>query len=246
MGAHRLTINLTPDVGRIRLDNAMRGLVLGIIFLAVSSLQAGEILLPKPSYRGVSVEEAITKRRSQRAYTADSLSLEEISQILFAAQGITAKKGSRALRAAPSAGALYPLELYLVVNRVRGLSAGIYHYQPEGHKLEPVELGSFGERLSQACLGQSMPRDAAASVVITAVPQRTRAKYGDRAMRYIYLEAGHVSENIYLECVSLGLGTVGIGAFYDDEIIKLIGGNRDEEIAVFVNAIGVVSKQGKK
>jgi SagB-type dehydrogenase family enzyme len=194
--------------------------------------------LPEPTLKGMSVEEAIMLRRSERSYTEDSLSLDELSQILFSGQGITASRGGFNLRAAPSAGATYPLELYVFVNRVETLKPGMYHYRPEDHSIEAVREGNLGEDLAAACLGQTMPATAACSVVMTAVPARTTKKYGERGINYIYMEAGHVSENIYLECTSLGLGVVGIGAFYDEELDNLIGIDGEREMSVFVNSIG--------
>ncbi len=196
------------------------------------------IELPEPALRGLSVEEAILARRSIRSYSRDSLSLEELSQVLFAAQGITGERGGYTLRSSPSAGGTYPIEVYAFVNRVSGLAPGIYHYLPQGHGIELVRAGPQGESLSAACLGQSMPEESAVSLVLTAVPRRTISRYGERALRYIHMEAGHISQNICLECVSLGLGVVPIGAFDDALLDRLIGIDGEDEMSLYVNSIG--------
>jgi SagB-type dehydrogenase family enzyme len=197
--------------------------------------------LPEPALEGLSLEEAIAARRSVRSYSEDSLSMAELSQILFAAQGITARRGDYALRSAPSAGGTYPIEVYAFANRIEGLVPGIYHYLPGGHAIELVKAGPHGKSLASVCLGQSMPEEAALSVVLTAVPERTMSRYGDRGIRYVHMEAGHISQNICLECASLGLGAVPIGAFDDTGLNRLIGLDGEQEISLYVNSIGRIS-----
>ncbi len=170
----------------------------------------GQISLPSPRLEGqISLEAAIATRRSVREFTAEALSLGEISQLLWAAQGITDPRG---LRAAPSAGALYPLELYV------STPDGAYHYLPHQHSLEVVGEEDRRSHLWDAGLRQGALQQPPAIFVVTAVYQRTEAKYGDRAERYVRLEAGHAAENILLQAVALELGAVPIGAFYDDQI----------------------------
>jgi SagB-type dehydrogenase family enzyme len=142
------------------------------------------------------------------------------------------------LRSAPSAGATYPIEIYAVVNRVAALEPGVYRYEPEGHVIEVLRTGDLGDDLSAACMGQSMPLEAAVSLVMTAVPQRTTGTYGTRGIMYIYMEAGHISQNVCLQCTSLGLGVVPIGAFDDDEVNQLVGADGESETALYVNSIG--------
>ena len=202
------------------------------------------IKLPEPTLQGMTVEDAIRARRSIRSYSPDSLDPVEVSQLLFAAQGITGKRGSRLLRAAPSAGATYPIEVYVVVGRVRGLAPGIYHYLPREHALEVVRKGEYGDSLAAVCLGQTMPREAALSIVLTAIPERTTSVYGERGLRYIYMEAGHVSQNICLEATSLGLGAVPIGAFFDARLRRLLGICDESEMSLYVNCIGRPAKRG--
>ncbi|MGB2728809.1 MAG: SagB/ThcOx family dehydrogenase [Halobacteriota archaeon] len=186
------------------------------------------IKLPEPSYTSnVSVEEALSKRRSIRAYSGESLTVEEVSQLLWAAQGITSPGGGRT---APSAGALYPLELYLVVGDVEGIDKGVYRYIPgEEHDLEKVKEGDVRAELADAALGQECVNDAAIDIVFTAVYERTTWKYGERGIRYVHIEAGHAAQNVYLQAVSLDLGTVVIGAFIDSEVKKIVNAGEQEE-----------------
>ena len=178
----------------------------------VTMAQQKEIQLPQPKTKSeVSLEEAIVKRRSVRSFTPKDLSMEEISQILWAAQGITGKGG---FRAAPSAGALYPMELYLLSKD------GLFHYVPKKHKLEVLGSEDLRGKLARAALGQSSVKNAAIDIVICGVPDRITKKYGERGIRYMYIEAGHIAQNIHLQAVALGLGSVPIGAFNDKEAVS--------------------------
>lgn len=186
------------------------------------------IKLPEPSYASnLSVEEALSKRRSIRDYSGESLTVEEVSQLLWAAQGITSPGGGRT---APSAGALYPLELYLVVGDVESIDKGVYRYIPgEEHNMEKVKDGDVRAELAEAALGQECVKDAAIDIVFTAVYARTTWKYGERGIRYVHIEAGHAAQNVYLQAVSLDLGTVVIGAFIDSEVKKIVSAGEQEE-----------------
>jgi SagB-type dehydrogenase family enzyme len=178
------------------------------------------IKLPEPCTTGnTSVEAALSQRRSIRAYSGDILAIEEVSQLLWAAQGITAPWGGRT---APSAGALYPLELYLVVGDVEGIDKGVYRYRPGEHELEKVKADDIRAELADAALGQECIRDAAIDIVFTAVYERTTRKYGERGIRYAHMEAGHAAQNVYLQAVSLDIGTVVIGAFNDSEVANIV------------------------
>ena len=178
------------------------------------------IKLPQPSYTGlISVEEALHKRRSMRVYSKEPLSIREISQILWAAQGITEEK--YVLRTAPSAGALYPLEIYIAVSNVNELNPGVYKYKPQNHALKKIDEGDKRLDISNAALQQDAIENSSAILIIFAVYERTAVKYGSRAERYIHIEVGSVGQNIYLQSVSLGLGTVMIGAF-KDEVLKRV------------------------
>jgi SagB-type dehydrogenase family enzyme len=184
--------------------------------------ETSTISLPDPRLKGeMTLEEAILKRRSRRDFRDSPLTLGEISQILWAAQGITDRTG---LRAAPSAGALYPLDLYLVVGKqgVEGLGEGVYHYLPQSHSLEPTLEGDVRQTLARLSVEQMFIADAPLSLVITAEYERTTKKYGDRGVRYVHMEAGHVGQNVYLQAEALGLGTVTVGAFQDEEIAQAL------------------------
>ena len=178
------------------------------------------IALPAPDITGNKfLEQLLQERRSVREYQKSRLSLAQIGQLLWAAQGITDAKG---FRTAPSAGALYPLELYAVVGNVETLQAGVYHYEPKSHQLKITREGKFSKVLARAAYGQSSVRDAAAVIVFAAVYERTTTKYSKRGERYVHIEVGHAAENLFLQAQALDLGTVVIGAFYDDEVTEVL------------------------
>lgn len=190
---------------------------------AVNSTHAppdGVVMLPEPRFESsVPVEEALRERRSVRVYAGMPLTLADIGQVLWAAQGVTDKRG---YRTTPSAGALYPLEVYLVAGDVVGLSVGVYHYHPGEHLLIRIAGGDQRAALQAAAVNQAPVGDAPATIAICAVPDRTCAKYGERGMRYVFMEAGHAAENIYLQAVASNIGTVAIGAFDDDRIGEIL------------------------
>ncbi len=188
---------------------------------AASSTESQQRLaLPEPEYDGeMAVEEAIRKRRSIRDFSRDSLALADISQLLWAAQGTT---GKRSFRAAPSAGALYPLELYVVVGHVDGLSPGVYRYRQAKHDLVLVASGDRRKQLAKAALGQDWVRRAPAVLVLTGVYRRTLVKYGQRGRRYVHMEVGHAAQNVYLQATARDLATVMVGAFDDDEVQEVL------------------------
>jgi SagB-type dehydrogenase family enzyme len=178
------------------------------------------IRLPEPRYDSTtSIEKALLKRRSVRDYKDEPLTLTEVAQLLWAAQGITDPRG---FRTAPSAGALYPLELYVVAGNVKNLSNGIYRYRPHSHDLLRVVQGDKRTDLCHAALGQPSVKDAAAVIVFSGVYERTTGKYGARGIRYVHIEVGHAAQNVYLQAVSLNLGTVVIGAFHDDAVKRIL------------------------
>jgi SagB-type dehydrogenase family enzyme len=201
---------------------------------------AEKLKLPKPEFKGLTVEEAIQKRRSIRNYSKQPISKAQLSQLLFAAQGLTGKMYGKGLRSAPSAGALYPFEIYAVVNNVQDLSQGIYHYAVLDHALERVKAGDFRSKITDAGLEQEMLGDAAVTIVLSAIFDRVRHKYGERGYRYVYMEAGHISQNIYLQAVSLGLGSVCAGAFTDEKVNQLIDVDGRKEAAIYLHAVGAL------
>ncbi|MBU0671997.1 MAG: SagB/ThcOx family dehydrogenase [Candidatus Margulisbacteria bacterium] len=174
-------------------------------------MSARTISLPAPKTSGkVSLEESLFRRRSQRSFKANDIPLEYLSQILWAAQGITDQ--TYGFRTAPSAGALYPLFIYVAKND------GVFRYIPDGHKLVELSNTDIRPSLGRASLGQSYIREAALDIIICANFAISQAKYGPRAFRYVCMEIGHVAQNIQLQTVALGLGSVVVGAFWDDVI----------------------------
>ncbi len=184
------------------------------------------IKLPNPELTGEqSVEMLLQQRRSVRSYKKSSLNLAEVGQLLWSAQGMS---GAQGLRTAPSAGALYPLKLFVVVGDVNGISPGIYQYNPEEHSLLKTANGDLRKSLQEAALDQSCIGDAAVIFVFTAIYRRTTWKYGDRGVRYVHMEVGHAGQNLFLQAESLRLGTVVVGAFNDDEVREVL--NLDSDI----------------
>ncbi|OPY06870.1 MAG: Nitroreductase family protein [Syntrophaceae bacterium PtaB.Bin038] len=178
------------------------------------------IPLPEPKQRGsVSLEEAMAKRVSVRDFRPRALTREEIAQILWAAGGQTRPWGGRTV---PSAGALYPLEIDIVT------PDGVFRYRPDRHRLEQRAAGNVISNLAAAAYGQRCVARAPAVVVLSAVYERTRARYGSRAERYVHMEAGHAAQNIHLAAVALGLGSVAVGAFHDDGVHRALGLSREE------------------
>lgn len=176
--------------------------------------------LPRPSLAGESsLEQLLAERRSIRDYPDQALQLAELGQLLWAAQGITHPEG---LRTAPSAGALYPLELYVAAGQVDGLAPGIYHYRPEHHRLVKTADGDVRTALARAALSQNWIADASAVIVFTAVYERTMRKYGDRGIRYVHMETGHAAQNLFLQAGALDLATVVVGAFHDAAVADLL------------------------
>jgi len=185
------------------------------------------IKLPKPEYNSdVSLEQSLVKRRSVRNYTGEPLTLKEVSQLLWAAQGTTSDRG---FRTAPSAGALYPLEVYLIVGDVQDLAVGIYLYKPKKHELVMMEGKDVRQQLTGAALGQSSVKNGAIDLVFTAVYQKTTVKYGDRGIKYVHMEIGHAAQNVCLQATAMELGVVTIGAFNDQKVSKILNLPKDEE-----------------
>jgi SagB-type dehydrogenase family enzyme len=205
-------------------------LLLGNKEIAMAQLK--EIQLPAPIKAGkMSVEEAILNRRSERDFIDQDLDWAVVGQLLWAAQGITAKRLGYSFRAAPSAGALYPMEIYLVNKE------GLFHYVPAGHKLEVLGDADLRGALAGACLGQASVREAAIDIVICAVYQRVTGRYGQRGIRYVDIEAGHIAQNVHLQAVALGLGSVPIGAFDDQRVSDALS-LPDEQEPLYIIPVG--------
>lgn len=193
--------------------------------------------LPKPELKGkVSIEEAIAQRRSVRNFSGGPISLQALSQILWAAQGITDTLNK--FRSAPSAGALYPLEIYVVVSNVFDLSQGIYKYKPEGHKLILMKTGDFRQELMKEALWQDWISQSSVVLVFAAVYERTTWKYGKRGIQYVHMEVGHSAQNVCLQVTALGLGTTTVGAFNDEGVKKVLGLDTNE-VPLYILPIGL-------
>ena len=202
---------------------------------AVTEEPMERVQLVPPQHRSdTSVEEALFNRRSVREYTGEALTLAEVSQLLWAAQGTTDRKG---FRSAPSAGALYPLEVYLVVGDVTGLSPGVYRYAPDEHEILRVAPEDRRDQLARAAGDQEWVKEAVVDLVFTAVPERTTSKYGDRGIRYVHMEAGHAAQNVYLQAETLGLGVTVIGAFDDDRVHEIVAASAEEQ-PLYVISVG--------
>ncbi len=185
--------------------------------------QPTPIYLPLPSQKGsISLEEAIARRRSIRDFTPQPLSQSQLSQILWATQGITDKSWGN--RAVPSAGATYPLEIFVICggNGIEKIGDGIYRYNIDSHSLTLHHKEDIRLELARAALDEESIHQAPVDIVICAEYERTLRRYGSRGERYVHMEAGHAGQNIYLQATALGLGTVAIGAFYDEQVRKVL------------------------
>ncbi len=197
-----------------------------------------KIVLPEPKRPDVLFNRLLRERRSVRHFSGEALPAEELSYLLWACDGITRRERGYEFRTAPSAGALYPVETYVVVNDAKGIAPGIYHYSVRDHALELIRKGDLGEELARAALDQGMCASASLVFVWTAVFERSRWKYGERAYRYVYLDAGHAAQNLALAAVSLGLGSCQIAASFDDEVNELLGVDGEEESVLYMSAVG--------
>ena len=223
---------LTPEETQVSLESyanlgSSASEASGDILPAMAESQSFFILPPPILDGSKSVEEVLASRRSRRDFVDRAISLEQLSQIMWAAYGITypipnVPNLRGGLRTTPSAGATFPLEVYVVVGNVQGLEPGVYRYISEEHKLVKVIDGDIRNELSNAALGQTMVRDAPASVFYSAVFYRITGRYGERGIMYAYIELGHSAQNVYLQVEALGLGTVAIGAFFDDRVRQVL------------------------
>lgn len=189
-------------------------------------------------HNGLSVEKAIATRRSERNFSGKTMSLAELSHILHYSSGITEERYG--LRAAPSAGATYPIEVYAAINNVEGLARGIYHHLVASHELELVYEGDFRQEMARAALGEKMITQANVVLVLSAIFQRTQQRYRERAQRYILFEAGHIAQNTYLVATSMKLGACAIGAFYDENLNRLLGVDGKRESVLYLVALGKI------
>jgi SagB-type dehydrogenase family enzyme len=198
------------------------------------------IALPAPLIgQAANLWDVFGRRRSTRAFSpAQNLPLGLLSSLLWSTQGITAKEGEWYFRAAPSAGGLYPIETYILARAIEGLEPGIYHFRPHLFDLEFIKAGSFATVLAEAALGQDMIREAQTTFIWTAIVARSTWKYRQRAYRYIYIDAGHIAQNLYLAGTAAGLGVCAVGAFFDDQVNDLIEVDGVEETGVCLACVG--------
>ena len=234
-------------------------IVCGLLFLAACNIGGvkqtqsaiikldGDTLsyvLPSPLTDGtISVEKALSQRRSHRKYMDAALPSEQLSQILWAAYGITQPRPDRplmrgGLRTAPSAGGLYPFEIYAVVGKVKDIEPGVYRYVADGHKLVQVVAGDVREQLCEMALSQAFIKEAPVSIFYSAIFSRMTTKYGERGReRYVCIDLGHSAENIYLQAEALNLGCCAVGAFRDNQVAELLKMSEEEE-PLYLLAVG--------
>jgi SagB-type dehydrogenase family enzyme len=187
-----------------------------------------KIKLPEPKTTGsISVEETLLKRRSVREYLSEHLSLAEISQLLWSAYGITSEEG---FRTAPSAGALFPLKIYLAAVNINKLEQGFYLYDSKTHTLELRKTGDYAEPLTAGTFFQDYIGEAAAILIISADYTGPNEKYGDQGKKFTWMDLGHLGQNVHLQAVSLDIGTVAVAAVRPDEIEKLLDLPGGEEV----------------
>lgn len=199
------------------------------------------ISLPHPGdFQGLYTEDAIKHRRSVRNYSSQLMTLEELSRLLYYTGGINTERWGSKLRSAPSAGALYPIEVYLVIHNVGGLNPGLYHYAVKEHALELLRADDLRREIVSHGLMQEFLGQANLVLVFTAFFQRSRWKYQERSYRYALIEAGHLGQNVYLAATSMGMGACGVGAFLDDNLNAMLGVDGQNEAAIYILPVGKV------
>jgi SagB-type dehydrogenase family enzyme len=201
--------------------------------------QADKISLPRT---WALIEEHLTpllqNRRSLRKYSSEPINLEHLAFMLWASQGITGQAGKYLFRTAPSGGALYPVETYISVHSIEGLDAGLYHFDAEHFTLDRLTEQDLTEAVAQACLDQKFMAQAPVTFLWTGVFRRAMSKYGDRGMRYILLDAGHICQNLLLAAEAVGCGGCPVGAFYDNELNQLLQIDGEEESILYAASLG--------
>ena len=217
------------------------GVCFFLLLLAASVAMGSErrvLPLPEPSIRGgLGVGEALNERTSTRRFSKEAVTMQEVSLLLWASSGKTADGTTSATRTIPSAGGIYPVRVYLLVKEVESLERGVYLYDPMAHTVTLVKNGDLSKDLSQAAMGQTFVRTAPACIIIAARTDRTGRVYGDRGIeRYVYMDAGHAAQNIYLVAASLSLGTVEVGAFIDEKVKGVLG--LEKEVPLLIMPVG--------
>ncbi|MEW6520529.1 MAG: SagB/ThcOx family dehydrogenase [Thermodesulfobacteriota bacterium] len=200
---------------------------------------AEKIALPvNPARPAAELWQLLQQRRSRRKFADEPMGLDELALLLWACQGVTAQAGSCLLRTAPSAGALYPIETYVAVERIRNLPAGLFHFNVRTFQLERLTEGAAAPLVARAALDQSFISQAAAVFIWSAVLRRNMAKYGQRGLRYILLDAGHICQNLQLAAAALRRQSCPVAALYDDELNDLLGLDGEEESVIYLAPVG--------
>ncbi len=204
---------------------------------------AAKIKLPEPVSTGKVLEDVVTQRHSVRSFADKPLGLDQLARLLLTADGLSHKQGNWEMRSAPSGGALYPIELYLIVSRVEALEKGLYHFQVSDSSLELVGAGDFAQAVHVASNEQSAVGNSPVTIIMSARFDRSTVKYSDRGYRYTYMEAGCICQNIYLQATALGMGTVAVGAFNDDALNELLGIDGQSEAGLLIMPVGFPAGQ---
>ena len=199
---------------------------------------AEKIKLPADWEMHKSLRETLQNRRSYRRYGEKPLSMEDLAMLLWASQGISGRAGNFFFRTAPSAGALYPVETYLSIQKTESLPPGLYHFQPAEFSLEKISDGFAGKKVAEAALGQNFLKSAGVVFIWSAILRRNFSKYGHRGLRYVMMDAGHICQNLLLAAEALELGACPVAAFYDDELNRLLGLDGEEESVIYLAAVG--------
>lgn len=199
-------------------------------------------LHPPMEKGGKPIWEVMVQRRSIREFSNQPITFSELSQLIWATQGITSREWGIEFRTTPSAGALYPIETYIIANRIEAIPSGLYHYHPKKAQLILLKEGLLGSDLQYAAMGQEMLEGAACVFIWTAMVDRSKWKYRERAYRYIYMDVGHIGQNLYLAATAMNLGCCTVGAFFDDEVDRILGIDGREEISVYLGAIGRIGQ----
>lgn len=199
---------------------------------------AEKVPLPTGWDKDRSLRETLQYRRSFRRFGNRALSARDLAMLLWASQGITGRAGNFFFRAAPSAGALYPVETYLSVQNIDAIDAGLYHFQPAEFCLERLGAENIGKRVAEAALDQSFLARAGVVFIWSAVLRRNFSKYGHRGMRYVLMDGGHICQNLLLAAEALELGACPVAAFYDDELNALLNLDGSAESVIYLAAVG--------
>ena len=223
------------NLAKVRSDNSSHK---PDLFKEYSVKQRINLPPPQPPDNLLPLGKILQQRRSVRKFSSRPLTINQLSYLLWASDGISFSTGDFYLRTAPSAGALYPIETYILINRVEGIAPGLYHYAIKAHALETLKEGELGSDFARAAMGQRTCAEAPIVFIWTAIFQRTLYRYHERGYRYIYLDAGHIAQNMALNATAMGMVSCQIGAYFDDEIDKLLTLDGVSESVVYMSVAG--------